>query len=111
MAAGTARETVIPAGVDVYVATLSAMFDGHKVLAPDEYRTDRPDDVYLHFSHGLHTCFGAHVVRVEAPEIMRSLLQLPKLRRAHGHEGKLAFALRAWGRAAGARCLNVALSR
>ncbi|WP_438023972.1 cytochrome P450 [Sorangium sp. So ce233] len=91
LAMGTPRETTIPAGVDVYAATLSAMFDPDKLSNPSEYRVDRQADDYLHFSFGIHTCFGQHISGVEVPEVLKSLLRQKHLRRALGPEGKLRY--------------------
>lgn len=82
VAAGTDRETTIPAGDTVVAATQSAMFDERAVEAPDEFRLDRPWHEYMHFGHGLHTCFGEAINRVQLPALATALLEGPPLGRA-----------------------------
>ena len=55
---GTSHATHIPAGTTLLVATQSAMFDQTIVEMPTEFRIDRPASDYLHWSIGLHSCFG-----------------------------------------------------
>jgi cytochrome P450/glutathione S-transferase len=90
VAAETKRERSIPAGANVIVGTLSAMFDPEKFPAPDEFRGDR-DVEYLHFGFGLHRCFGYAINGVVIPEILAALLRLPNLRRAAGAAGAIVF--------------------
>lgn len=89
VAAGTWRAKTIPAGAFVMASTRSAMFDGRKVRDARSFRTDRPDYHYMHFGYGMHECFGLYMNRVMVPEICKAVLQLPKLRRAAGPEGRL----------------------
>jgi cytochrome P450/glutathione S-transferase len=90
VAAETRRKRSIPAGANVIVGTLSAMFDPEKFPAPDEFRGDR-DVEYLHFGFGLHRCFGYAINGVVIPEILAALLRLPNLRRAAGSAGTVVF--------------------
>jgi cytochrome P450 len=90
VAAETKRERSIPAGANVIVGTLSAMFDPEKFPAPDEFRGDREVE-YLHFGFGLHRCFGYAINGVVIPEILAALLRLPNLRRAAGSAGTIVF--------------------
>lgn len=91
VAAGTERETVIHAGATVVAATQSAMNDERAVPAPDEFRLDRDWSEYMHFGHGLHTCFGEAINRVQLPALATALLEGPELRRAPGDAGKLRW--------------------
>lgn len=91
VAAGTERETTIRAGATVVVATQSAMNDEHAVPAPDEFRLDRSWDEYMHFGHGLHTCFGEAINRVQLPALATALLEGPQIRRAGGDAGELRW--------------------
>jgi cytochrome P450 len=91
VAKGTPRETVVPAGSLVFAATISAMFDESELDAPEEFRADRPAEHYLHFGHGLHTCFGEAFNRVQVPEVMKRLLRLKGLRRAAGTDGVMTY--------------------
>ena len=78
-------------GATVTVSVMAAMFDGAAVPAPGRFRADRPDDGYLHFGAGLHTCFGRHVNAVQIPELVAALLRLPGMRRAPGRAGRLTY--------------------
>lgn len=89
VAAGTWRAKTIPAGAFVMASTRSAMFDGRKLQDPRAFRTDRPDDNYMHFGYGMHECFGLYMNRVMIPQICKAVLKLPKLRRAAGPAGTL----------------------
>jgi cytochrome P450 len=91
LAAGTPRATVVHAGARVLVATQSAMFDPAAVEAPEQFRTDRPWDGYLHFGYGLHTCFGLQINRVQLPALATALLEGGPLRRAPGATGRLRW--------------------
>ena len=91
IAAGTDRATQVAAGTTVFAATLSAMHDERAIDDPDAFRTDRPWSDYMLFGHGLHTCYGQHIVRAQLPALATALLEGPRLRRARGREGKLRF--------------------
>jgi len=85
------RKQPIRAGSVVLVAVLSAMFDEDAVPEPGRFRSDRPEDHYLHFGHGMHTCFGRAINAVQIPEMVAALVRLPNLRRAPGRAGTLAY--------------------
>jgi cytochrome P450 len=91
IAAGTERATELRAGAKVLVATQSAMFDERAVSAPREFRVDRPWSDYLHFGHGLHTCFGLQINRVHIPALATALLEGPQIRRAPDRAGRLTY--------------------
>lgn len=82
VAAGTERAEEVAAGSVVYAATQSAMFDEDAVDEPGTFRTDRPEDVYLHFGHGAHTCFGEPLNRMQLPALAMAVLARPGLARA-----------------------------
>jgi cytochrome P450 len=89
VAAATDRATTIRAGAKVLVAIQSGMFDDVAVTAPREFRVDRPWSDYLHFGHGLHTCFGEQINRVHIPALATALLEGPGIERAPGARGEL----------------------
>ena len=91
VAEGTSRQRYLPAGHTVLAGLLPAMFDPAAVEHPGEFRTDRPVEVYLLFGHGLHSCFGERINRVQIPEMVTALLAAPGLRRASGPEGQLSY--------------------
>jgi cytochrome P450 len=90
VAAGTSRARKIPAGTSVFIATLSAMFDPEVFGEPKVFRVDREVE-YLHFGYGMHRCFGTAINGVQIPELLSTLVQLPKLRRARGRDGRIAW--------------------
>jgi cytochrome P450 len=100
IAEGTRRSVVIPAGAKVLAAFSSAMMDGRRVPSPREFRIDRQPHEYMHFGHGLHTCFGIHINHAMIPQMLKPILRRPGLRRARGSLGKLrkrgVFADRLW---------------
>jgi cytochrome P450 len=83
--------TRIRAGSTVLVSVLSGMFDRVAFPRPGDLRPGRPLDRYLHFSHGMHTCFGLGINGVQIPELVAALLCLPDLRRVPGSEGRLVY--------------------
>ena len=85
------RPKPVPTGKVVLVSVLSAMFDPAAFPHPRGFRPDRPEEGYLHFGHGMHTCFGLAVNRVQIPALVAAVVALPGLRRAPGREGRLLF--------------------
>lgn len=90
IARGQSRSKTVPAGSNVYIATLSAMFDPDVFANPGDFDSQRKAD-YLHFGYGMHTCFGSAINGIQIPELMAALLRLPNLRRARGGAGKLVY--------------------
>jgi cytochrome P450 len=91
IAAGTERETEVKAGSTVFAATLSAMHDPEAIDEPEQFRVDRPWEDYMLFGHGLHTCYGQHIVRAQMPALATALLEGPQIKRARGHDGRLRY--------------------
>jgi cytochrome P450 len=91
IAAGTERETKVAAGSTVFAATLSAMHDPAAIDEPEKFRVDRPWSDYMLFGHGMHTCYGQHIVRAQMPALATALLEGPPIRRARGDKGRLRF--------------------
>lgn len=85
------RTAPIPAGSKVSLAVLSAMFDPAAFPDPGRFRAGRPEEAYLHFGHGMHTCFGLAVNRVQIPELVAAVVRLPGLRRAPGPDGRITY--------------------
>jgi cytochrome P450 len=78
----TLRGRKIPEGAMVFAANHSAMFDGLDIPDPDQFRTDRPFDTYIHWGHGMHACFGDAINRAFIPAVLKPVLAAPELRRA-----------------------------
>jgi cytochrome P450 len=91
IADGTDRRTAIDAGTTVVVLTISAMFDPQRFPQPDEFRTDRPADDYLHFGHGQHMCFGTRINGIVLPLAVKELLLLEHLRYDEDGEGEIEY--------------------
>jgi cytochrome P450 len=89
---GTGHRHAIPAGARVFAATQSAMFDRRVFDAPSQVRTDRPASQYVHFGHGLHSCYGRYISQeAQIPRIVKAVLLQRNLRRAPGEAGQLAW--------------------
>ncbi|MFI5782824.1 cytochrome P450 [Nocardia sp. NPDC051570] len=74
VAAGTPRETTIPAGTIVLAALESAMSDEDQVPEPTAFRLDRPAHVLrLHFGIGHHDCVGWRLGQASVAEPIRRL--------------------------------------
>ena len=91
VARGTPRATAVKPGTIMFVANASAMRDGAEVEAPEEFRIDRPHYEYVHFGHGLHTCFGQYISRVQIEEVVKRLLRAAEIRRAQGPHGEIQY--------------------
>jgi cytochrome P450 len=91
IADGTKRRTVVKAGTGIVALTISAMFDEDALQEPNEFRGDRPSRTYLHFGHGQHTCFGAHLNSVVLPAAIKELLVLDGLAYAEDGPGVIEY--------------------
>lgn len=89
VAAGTPRAKTLRAGTTVLVAFASAMMDGRRVAEPRRFDPRRLPHEYMHFGHGLHTCFGIHINQALLPLMLKPLLRRSGLRRAPGPDGHL----------------------
>ena len=56
----------IPAGFPVLLVTGAATRDPRAFDRPDEFDIDRPPSVALGFGHGIHSCLGAALARMES---------------------------------------------
>jgi cytochrome P450 len=65
----------VPAGSNVYVVMLAAMFDD-SVEEADGFSAARPRDTYLHFGAGPHECLGKRIAVIEMVEMLRAFLAL-----------------------------------
>jgi cytochrome P450 len=82
IAKGSLRAATIKAGRTVLISTRSAMRDGLQLPAPSGFAIDRPESVYMHLGYGMHTCLGDQISRIQVPEIVRRILQIPGVRPA-----------------------------
>lgn len=82
---------VLPAGYPVLLVTGAATRDPRAFDRPDEFDIDRPPSVAIGFGHGVHSCLGAALARMEsriAIELLASRfgrldVQRDGLRRVH----------------------------
>ena len=56
----------IPAGHPVLLITGAATRDPRQFDRPDDFDIDRPPAVAIGFGHGLHSCLGAALARMES---------------------------------------------
>jgi cytochrome P450 len=118
IAAGTPRETEVPAGANVLVAPIGAMFDPEAVEEPErfgfvrdlqlnpdistpDWRYGSPPDgtpgVYMLFGGGVHWCFGDQMAVAEMAGVAIALLRRFENPRAVGrlrYDGSAAASLR-----------------
>ncbi|WP_163834194.1 cytochrome P450 [Spartinivicinus ruber] len=79
IARGTDRETTIPAGGYVLIATQSAMFDERAFDEPEQFRPGRNWYHQFHFGYGEHQCLGRYVGAEMIPEMVRQVVLLDGL--------------------------------
>jgi cytochrome P450 len=82
IASGTPRAERSPRGSTVLAAFSSAMMDERRIPDPRRFDPRRLPHEYIHFGHGLHTCFGIHINGALLPLVLKPLLKRPGLRRA-----------------------------
>jgi cytochrome P450 len=91
VAKGTPRETLIPKGTKVLLGILFGMFDPAKVINPEQFIINRPEEIYMVFGHGQHQCFGEQIAKIMMPILAKKLFRLNNLRRADGSSGTLSY--------------------
>lgn len=73
----------VAAGTYLHLAIAAANHDERQFLDPDRFDITRTPNAHLAFAHGIHTCAGNAVARIEAAIAFAKLLQrFPRLRRA-----------------------------
>jgi cytochrome P450 len=70
------REIPIPAGSEVMLNYAAANRDPSVFADPDEFNLDRGSNPHLGFGHGLHTCVGAQLARLELRLVLTEILRL-----------------------------------
>jgi len=64
----------------IYFSFMSAMKDSRRIPKPNQFRSDRPKDVYMVYGYQFHYCVGAAIADVMMKEIFTALLaREPKL--------------------------------
>jgi len=73
--------TELPAGSLVFQMLGAANRDPRKFAEPDEFRIDRRPNNHLTFNHGIHSCVGAPLARLEGEAFFtRFLARFPEFR-------------------------------
>jgi cytochrome P450 len=67
--------SVISAGSRILVVFASANRDERKWEDPDAYRVERKPDSHVAFGHGIHTCAGSHLARLEMVALLRAIVR------------------------------------
>jgi cytochrome P450 len=80
IAQGTPRETMIPKGTLLFVATQSAMFDSEGNNGSEQFSIERPLESYYHFGYGHHRCLGDHINLIQVPLLVKSILSKKNIR-------------------------------
>jgi cytochrome P450 len=68
-------DVTLPEGVRVLVMNASANRDERKYPDPDRFDLRRDPGDHLAFGHGVHTCVGAGLARLEVHALLRSLAE------------------------------------
>ena len=76
-------------GDRVFVSFVGANRDADAFPHPDQVRTDRPLESYIHYGVGPHACLGMHASRVALAAMLKTVCRLRNLRRAPGDKGVL----------------------
>lgn len=72
-APGLLRAPAHAPGRLVLASTYSAMHDPARVTCPNRFRSDRPEQAYLHFGSGPHRCAGEHSATVLLTAAVRAV--------------------------------------
>ena len=65
----------IPAGFPVLLVTGAATRDPRMFDRPDDFDIDRPSSVAIGFGHGVHSCLGAALARMESRIAIEEFLE------------------------------------
>jgi cytochrome P450 len=91
IAAGSDRQTILPARTLVFACTASAMNDEREIGNPDTFSPGRPAHHYLHFGYGHHECLGSQVGFVMIAEVIKQLLLRPGISRLPSDGSRIDF--------------------
>ena len=79
----TLGEINIPAKTFMHLVIASANRDEQKFESADQFKISRNPNHHLAFSHGIHTCAGNSVARIEATIALKKLIErFPKFTQA-----------------------------
>ncbi|PVH91323.1 hypothetical protein DM02DRAFT_349470, partial [Periconia macrospinosa] len=77
------------AGTSIVVNFNTAGLDPTVFPDPLEVKLDRPDELYIHYGYGAHSCLGWKIVEIAMAVQLRAFGRLKNLRRAAGPAGQL----------------------
>ena len=83
------RPIHIKPGDKVFCSFVGANRDPSLFPNPNEVRTDRPLESYIHYGIGPHKCLGMEASRVGLTAMFKVVMRLQNLRRAPGPQGQL----------------------
>ena len=89
LARGMPHSRKVTKGTTLLAAFASAMMDSRRIPEPKRFDPNRQPHEYVHFGHGLHTCFGLQINHFTLHRMLRPLLLRDDLRRAPGAAGRL----------------------
>ena len=82
----------LPADSMVVLVVSAANRDPRRFPEPDRFDPQRDTQGLLSFGHGLHYCLGAPLARLEAPLVLRELLErMPRLTLAPRQQGQAIY--------------------
>ena len=59
-----------------------------------EIKLDRPEDSYINYGFGPHSCIGKEINIIANTAILRCFARLPNFRRAPGPQGQLKYVMK-----------------
>ena len=79
----------LPAGARVMVLFASANHDERRYPDPEHFDVARDNSDHLGFGHGIHTCVGMHLARMEMETLLKAML--PRIERIEVGEPTIAL--------------------
>lgn len=73
---------------------MGANVDPHAFPNPLEIDITRPEDSYINYGFGPHSCIGKEMNIVANTAILRCFARLPNFRRAPGPQGQLKYVIK-----------------
>lgn len=87
--AATVGGALLPAGARIMVLFASANRDERRFPDPDRFDVGRDNADHLGFGHGIHTCVGMHLARMEMAALLKAML--PRVDRIEVGEPTIAL--------------------
>ncbi|KAA8898494.1 putative fatty acid oxygenase PpoA [Sphaerosporella brunnea] len=90
---GPNRTVNVKKGETVFVDFITACLDPEVFPNPHEIDLTRPEEIYLQYGYGPHSCIGAPIVINALASMLRVFGRLENLRRAPGPAGEMKYTL------------------